>query len=580
MVLFYIILFGQFIAGRGDFVKYSYKEYRLGDSLLTIKEEKKILIKTEDAKEEFGTLVFPYDDSTENIKIIYARTISPDGDTINVPENAINRVADPIIDAYPFLKNRKELHISFVSIKPGSTIEYCIERTVRNFEYVDGIEYFRTTIPVEYSKMVFYFSPGAGLRFQKGNVEGYDHSERLRDSSGCRIYEFEVKDLPEIFRNRWGGYPPQYLISPYVIFSTFPTWDSLAHYLLAHYKRIESIKPQKFDLCRLEELSKKINSPEDESFKIQGYVPLNRERSASFNSMTYPEEILKLISSFEGLSPAFVLRYGFDTLKVIPALSAIESIILYDGKSFLYPFQGEKKILSAPYEGHVAIVLLPDLNSYSVQEVEGKDVYAETLIVNIPKKLISFSKWIPSCRFLGSFSRSWSEEEEELENIKNFVSPKEFAEYGVIKDFKAVLKNQKDVEKPYYINGKVRLKSIGSQSGRYLILNIPEMPKIDPELFRNGFYLGFRNVLKREVCFIVKIPKGYIIKYVPPSVSYSDRNLSMERDLKVDQDRVTIQQRIMYFRRYIGYSDLIKINGTPEVKDFWSTHVVILERKH
>jgi hypothetical protein len=122
--------------------------------------------------------------------------------------------------------------------------------------------------------------------------------------------------------------------------------------------------------------------------------------------------------------------------------------------------------------------------------------------------LISFSKWIPSYRFLGSFSRSWREEEEELENIKNFVSPDEFAEYGVIKDFKAVLKNQKDVEKPYYINGKVRLKSIGSQSGRYLILNIPEIPKIDPELFRNGFYLGFRNVLKREVCFIVKIPKG------------------------------------------------------------------------
>jgi hypothetical protein len=123
---------------------------------------------------------------------------------------------------------------------------------VRNFEYVDGIEYFRTSIPVEYSKMVFYFSPDAGLRFQKGNVEGYVYSERLRDSSGCRVYEFEVKDLPEIFRNRWGGSPPQYLISPYVIFSTFPTWDSLAHYLLAHYKRIESIKPQKFDLYRLE----------------------------------------------------------------------------------------------------------------------------------------------------------------------------------------------------------------------------------------------------------------------------------------------------------------------------------------
>jgi hypothetical protein len=87
----------------------------------------------------------------------------------------------------------------------------------------------------------------------------------------------------------------------------------------------------------LKELSKNINSPEDESFKIQGYVPLNRERSASFNSMTYPEEILKLISSFEGLSPAFILRYGFDTLKVIPALSTIESIILYDGKSFYIP---------------------------------------------------------------------------------------------------------------------------------------------------------------------------------------------------------------------------------------------------
>jgi hypothetical protein len=107
MVLFYIILFGQFIAGRGDLVKYSYKEYRLGDSLLTIKEEKKILIKTEDAKEEFGTLVFPYDDSTENIKIIYARTITPDGDTINVPENAITEWQIPSLMLILSLRTEK-----------------------------------------------------------------------------------------------------------------------------------------------------------------------------------------------------------------------------------------------------------------------------------------------------------------------------------------------------------------------------------------------------------------------------------------------------------------------------------------
>jgi len=120
------------------------------------------------------------------------------------------------------LRIEKELHISFVSIKPGSTIEYCIERTVRNFEYVDGIEYFRTSIPVEYSKMVFYFSPDAGLRFQKGNVEGYVYSERLRDSSGCRVYELKLKISLKSLENRRGGSPPQYLISPYVIFSTFP----------------------------------------------------------------------------------------------------------------------------------------------------------------------------------------------------------------------------------------------------------------------------------------------------------------------------------------------------------------------
>ncbi len=578
MLFLSILLFGQYIISKGDTVKVSYKEYRLDDSLIIAKEERKILIRTEEAREYFGTIIFPYDDSTETIEVLYARTITPEGDTINVTENAINRVAAPLVDSYPFLKNRKELHISFLSIKPGSTIEYCVERKIKNFDYVDGIEYFRSIIPVEYGRLVFHFPQKLGLRFYKGNTEICNFSENLRDSADYRVYEIEFKNVPEIVKNEWGGFPPTHLISPYVMFTTFPSWDSLISYISFHYRKLEAIKPQKMELSKLKELSKKINSPEWENFKIQGYVPIDRNRSASFYTMTYPEKILRIFSSFEGLSLALVLRYGYDTLNLIPSLSAIENIVLYDGIRFLFPIQSEEKVLSTPYEGHIALVLSSDLNSYSVEQIGFRDVLSETLFIDIPRKLISFSSWVPSSRLLRSYS--WSRRSRvDFENVEKFIPRSKFSIYGVIKDFAASLKYENVPDKPYFISGRVKYKSIGSQIGKYLILYIPEMPKIEPELFKNGYYLNRWDVSKRNVCFIVKVPKGYRVKYAPQPVSYEDDKVSLIRDVEYNRGLVIIKQSMAFLKRYFEYEDLVKMTRSPEFVNLTSPQVIIFERK-
>ncbi|MDI6850652.1 MAG: DUF3857 domain-containing protein [bacterium] len=579
MLFLSILLFGQFFAGKGDLVKLSYKEYKLDDSLLIVKEERKILIRTEEAREDLGTIIFPYDDSTETVEVLYARTITPEGDTVNVTENAINRVADPLVDTYPFLKNRKELHISFLSIKLGSTIEYSVERRIRNFDYVDGIEYFRTTIPIEYSRLVFYFPQKSSLRFYKGNTEVCNFSESLRDSADYKVYEIEFKNVPEIVINEWGGLPPRHLISPFVMFTTFPSWDSLIRYFSLHYRKLETIKPQKSDLNKLRELSKRIISPEREDLKIQGYVPLDRDRSASLYAMTYPEKVLRIISSFEGLSLALVLRYGCDTLHLIPSLSAIENIILYDGIKFLFPFQGEEKVMSIPYEGHVAIVLSPDLKTYSVEQIGFRDVLSDTLFIDIPRKLISFSKWVPSSRLLKSYS--WSRESgEDFEDVEKFISRSKFSIYGIIKSFTASLKYRGVVDKPYFISGRVRYKSIGSRIGKYWIFYIPEMLKIEPELFKNGYYLNRMDAPKKDVCFIIKLPKGYTVKYVPQPVSYEDDKVSLMRDVEYESGCVIIKQSMAFLKRYFKYEDLVKMAHRPEVSNLTSPQVIIFERKH
>jgi hypothetical protein len=100
------------------------------------------------------------------------------------------------------MHSRKELHISFLSITPGATLEFAVQKTTRNFEYIDGIEYFRESVPIEHKEFVIHLPKTSDFKFQIDNKDKFNIKVEVSNSDNYRIYRFTGGPIPPIAQVR------------------------------------------------------------------------------------------------------------------------------------------------------------------------------------------------------------------------------------------------------------------------------------------------------------------------------------------------------------------------------------------
>jgi len=573
MKFLFFILYGQLLGSDVGVVKRAYQEIVIDKEGYTQVLEKSILVKSERARDDYGTVVIPFDESLEKPRVVYARTILPNGDTINVTPNAINIVADPVVESFPFLSNRKELHVSFIGMEPGALIEYRVEIKGKKRDYVDGSIFLKEEIPCELRTLKFIISKDLSFRYSIFNVGDLAVNESSYDSAGYRVFVISSENIPGIpTTSRWEDQIPRYILSPSLVFTTIPSWDSLTKILKNGYSKEAQKGKKRFNLKDFASLKDKIECPEYTGFNIQGIVPIDYNRALNSFSMTLPEKAFRLISEFEGVYPAFVLKYGVDTT-LAPSFSLIKDIVLVNGKDFISLSSANKKPLNTNLAYHTILLF----DSLWNAEFKKADVGSK----NVSEGIVDLNRKIVKMKFQ-TFLSSVGYEDEEDEEIPRYVKgglENELASFGELQKKSVKTKNLKSLDKPYEFLLSGKYKSIGSPAGNYLVINLPRRLKYVPEFKPQGVYFWNDEELYQINKLVVVIPKGYKIVYLPPS--WKVETPFFEEEMKVESiDRkVVIQSEIRIKERYLSpkaFIDIIKaIQG--ESKNSLN-EVIVLER--
>lgn len=102
-----------------------------GDSSITQHEKKRVLINNDRAIGAFADPRITYNKDWQTIKVLVARTITPDGRVMDVPEYSRNTVAPGESAGWPAFAAIQQLVLTFSAIEPGAILELEWERVTK-----------------------------------------------------------------------------------------------------------------------------------------------------------------------------------------------------------------------------------------------------------------------------------------------------------------------------------------------------------------------------------------------------------------------------------------------------------------
>lgn len=256
----------------------------------------------------YSNLNIPYDDRIDSVKVVFARTITPEGETLTVGEKSINRVMNSsvsgvISSAFPFLK---ELIISFPGAKKNVTFES--EVTIKRKNPFGNELYFN--LPIGKNEKI---NRRAYLKIElpKGKKAHFLllNNAPPPDSSiekGNKVYVWRIDSFKTIPEENYSL--PLSEIAPSISVSTF-TWEEIRDYflkLLDDYKGANTYFPSDNTIKSLKKRFEieRLLSPEDISF-----FPRNLKNVVNSRYIT-PFELSLMLKVLLGKEARLVLLCG------------------------------------------------------------------------------------------------------------------------------------------------------------------------------------------------------------------------------------------------------------------------------
>ncbi|TYT23240.1 DUF3857 domain-containing protein [Dictyoglomus thermophilum] len=330
------------------------------DGSFTVVFHKIIKILKDEAKEKYGEILINYDSSFEDVRILRARTIKPDGKEIEA--TSIQDFA--IASDYPLYTDQRQIVISMPSVEKGSILEcfYVIDEYTRSIfgKNFQDIFFFQNEIPILRSIYTLKIPSQIDLKYKvyNGKIE-----PQIKEDKEYKILTWEMENVPGIIEEPYMPDPSK--LVPQLWITTFESWESLAdwYYSLA-YPQIRSDKNIKEKVKELTSGAK----TEEEKIKSIYYFVTNQVR---YVGLEY---------GIRGIMPhsapeIFKAKYGDCKDKAILLLTMLKEAGIkayYTLVSTRYSLPLKKELPGFQFDH--AIVALPYKNSYLFLDGTAEDV--------------------------------------------------------------------------------------------------------------------------------------------------------------------------------------------------------------
>ena len=190
-----------------------------------------VKIESDAGVRQFGDLKFDYNQETEHIDIITARTIKTDSTIVPVEKKAINNLTLHLASQAPEYLNHKQLVISFPALEAGSVIDIKLKKTSRTEKnnknlLLSGSEVFQSTIPIIYKEIVVKIPKNTPLYYN--NFFGLSNPSKSADKN-YHTYIWYFRHAPPIHLEP--HMPPFADFAPVLYFTTRSSWQENGQWL-------------------------------------------------------------------------------------------------------------------------------------------------------------------------------------------------------------------------------------------------------------------------------------------------------------------------------------------------------------
>ncbi|MGM0369840.1 MAG: DUF3857 domain-containing protein [Bacillota bacterium] len=233
-----------------------------------IRRRKVIKVFNKRGVEDYGEFKIRFNQSSENIKIVEAKTIKPDGSIIEPKEDAINEITPPEAANASIYSDARIKVISMSGVEPGSIVvceyvktkdEYAIKDEFWNYQL------FQTTDPIEEKKLVVKTPADKKVNYK---VRNGDLKPEITEENNTKTYTWLETDVPAIIKEN--NMTSLINVAPFIEISTLDNWSQISNWYQGlideQYQVNDELK------SKIEELTADGQSKEDKIEKLYNYV--------------------------------------------------------------------------------------------------------------------------------------------------------------------------------------------------------------------------------------------------------------------------------------------------------------------
>ncbi|MGC9002130.1 MAG: DUF3857 domain-containing protein [Dictyoglomus sp.] len=523
------------------------------DGSFTVVFHKIIKILKDEAKDKYGEITINYDSSFEDVRILRARTIKPDGKELEATSIQDFSVASD----YPLYTDQRQIIISMPAVEKGAILEcfYVIDEYTRSIfgKNFQDIFFFQNEVPTLRSIYILKIPSTIDFKYKvyNGKVD-----PEVNQNKDYKIFTWKMENVPGITEEPY--MPDLAKLVPQLWITTFRSWEDLAdwYYSLA-YPQIRSNKEIKEKVRELV-LGAKM---EEEKIKAIYYFVTNQIR---YVGLEY---------GIRGIMPhsapeIFKAKYGDCKDKAVLLLTMLKEAGIkayYTLVSTRYSSSLKKELPGFQFDH--AIVALPYKNSYlfldgtaedtPFGEVPGMDQGADAMIIIDGKPILTTIPMSKPENNLRKYNTKINIEE------KNLVAETQITLTGYFANsYRYYLKTMTTLQKENFLSRLLNYYIPNSKLTDWDVQNIGnlEEPLIIKLKFENPYITSYKKEINLLNMFpfssiksaeeITREERNYDIEYYLPYQEIEEISINIPQGINID----TTIKSVTKENKWIKYS--------------------------
>ena len=192
---------------------------------------------------KFGGVSIPYTRGDVNITVHHARSITPDGQVIELDQRKIVKdIPPPSAVERGLFVDARLMHFTIPEMSAGCIIDYAYssknEGQIMHGEFWRQV-YYQTSAPVQYYRFTVHLPKNKTLYYQ---ISGPLIEPAITESNFTRTYTFEVRDVPQLHREQF--MPAIEDLAYNISISSIESWEELVEWYATLIQDQDFITPE------------------------------------------------------------------------------------------------------------------------------------------------------------------------------------------------------------------------------------------------------------------------------------------------------------------------------------------------